>query len=308
MIVLLSNALIATLSVLVLFLIYFCLKLSKNEKLIRYRQKLEKKLFWSAVLKLNSEMHLILCVVVCIQFKYMDFDSPVTSLSSVLNIFLAFYIIGAVVMSAYIVNKHKDKLNTRPMKEKYGTLFEALNYKRSNSNWVIQEPLINNIRVALMGISLLFLSDYPYFQIFYTNMSVTFMVIYIEWCEVYALPSDRFWNVFNEVFIMLLNYHVLSFANLIQDNETRNIMGWSMVTVLSINIGINFINISFKEGTKTYKDLRLRYYTYKRDKLLAKKKKLEEPQISPRILYLQREMGVDITDLLFRKRWEKKYR
>ena len=159
-----------------------------------------------------------------------------------------------------------------------------------------------------MGIVLLFLSDYPYFQIFFTNMSVTFMVIYIAWCEVYALPSDRFWNLYNEVFIMLLNYHVLSFANLIQDNETRITMGWSMITVMSINIGTNFINISFQEGTKTYKDLRLRYYTHKRDKLLAKKKKLEEPQISPRILYLQREMGIDISELLFRKRWEKKYR
>ena len=137
MIVLLSNVLIAAVTVLASFLIYFCLKLSKNEKVVRYRQKMEKTLFWSAVLKFNAEMHLILCLVVCIQFKYIDFDSPAKSLSSVLNIFLAFYVIGAVVFSAYILNKHKDKLNTRTIREKYCTLYEALKNKRSISNWVI---------------------------------------------------------------------------------------------------------------------------------------------------------------------------
>lgn len=113
------------------------------------------------------------------------------------------------------------------------------------------------------------------------------MVIYIQWFNVYADPNLRFWNTFNEVFIMLINYHVICFSRLIEDKETIKTMGWSMIVTMVLCIVLNFTNIAYHSGTDMYTKFKTLYYTKKRDALIAKQKILVElaknPQISPRL-------------------------
>jgi len=312
LLVLISNVLIAILSVLGSLTLFFIAKFTKNERIVKYREELRKKLFWNGVLSVNLEMHLILCICVCIQFKHLNFTDKAKGFSSVLNFVFAIYIIGAMAVSAYIVQKNKSKLNSKSIKEQFGSLYEELNIKRTQSSWVLQEPLISNSRAALLAFVLLFANNYPYFQIFTTNMSVTFMVIFIQWFNVYADPKVRFWNTFNEVFIMLINYHVICFSRLIQDKETIKTMGWSMIVTMVLCIVFNFSNIAYHSGTDSYRKFKTLYLTKKRNALLAKQKILVEqaknPQISPRLLYLRDEKGIDISQILVKQKWNKKHR
>jgi hypothetical protein len=44
---------------------------------------------------------------------------------------------------------------------------------------------------------------------------MTFMVIYVGMTNCYALPSKRFFEQFNEVFVAITNYHLMCFADFV---------------------------------------------------------------------------------------------
>lgn len=163
LLVLISNVLVSILSVLGSLTFFFIAKFTKNERIVKYREELRKKLFWNGVLSLNSEMHLILCICVSIQFKNLKFTDKAKGFSSVLNFIFFVFIFGSTAVSAYIVQKHKSRLNTKSIKQQFSSLYEDLNIKRTQSTWVLQEPLISNLRAALLAIVLLFADNYPYF-------------------------------------------------------------------------------------------------------------------------------------------------
>jgi hypothetical protein len=70
-----------------------------------------------------------------------------------------------------------------------------------------------------------------------------------------------------------MNYHILCFADFIQDEPTREVMGFSMIAFLCINLLTNIGFIMFGEIKKTYFSFRLKYYTWK---LIKMKKFLKE--------------------------------
>jgi hypothetical protein len=119
-----------------------------------------------------------------------------------------------------------------------------------------------------MAIALIFLDKYPYFQIAINNFLVTFMLIYMKWFEVYQEFYYKFFQALNEVFVLLVNYHMICFADFISDNRTRTIMGWSLIATISVNLLVNFGYIVFGSAKESYYKLRKRYLLRKRDKLL----------------------------------------
>jgi len=80
-------------------------------------------------------------------------------------------------------------------------------------------------------------------------------------------------------------YHLICFADLILDEPTRDIMGFSMIIVCSLNLFTNFSHIMFGEIKTIFKGMRLKYYKWKIEKLkkrimekegIAKAKNIEE--------------------------------
>ena len=89
-------------------------------------------------------------------------------------------------------------------------------------------------------------------------------------------------------------YHILCFADLIQDEPARELMGFSMITFLCLNLLTNISCIMFGEIKRSYAILRLRYYKWKLVKLKerlklkreAAMKRRIEGLISPRLQYI----------------------
>ena len=82
-------------------------------------------------------------------------------------------------------------------------------------------------------------------------------------------------------------YHLICFADLILDEPTRDLVGFSMIAVSSFTLVSNRSHIMFGEMKKIYKVLRLKYFKWKLEKLKkrikekeekAKAKKLEEEE------------------------------
>ena len=70
-----------------------------------------------------------------------------------------------------------------------------------------------------------------------------------------------------------MNYHILCFADLIQDEPTREVIGFSMITFLCFNLFTNIGSIMLGEIKKGYAKFRLKYYKWKLEKI---KKRLNE--------------------------------
>lgn len=119
----------------------------------------------------------------------------------------------------------------------------------------------------MMSMALIFLDGHPYFQIAINNCLGTSIVIYMKWFEVYREFDYKFFQAFNEAFVLLINYHMICFADFISDSKTRTKMGWSLIVTLAVNLLINFGYIIFTTSADAYRKLRRKYLIRKRDRL-----------------------------------------
>lgn len=108
------------------------------------------------------------------------------------------------------------------------------------------------------------------------NALFTMMLIYIGWTKPFADPTIYFFEMFNECSIALTNYHMMCFADFVQDDATRNIFGWSMIGIVSGNLVINVLYIVVGAVKDTYFKLRTKYYQWKNKNLKARLEKNAE--------------------------------
>jgi hypothetical protein len=70
-----------------------------------------------------------------------------------------------------------------------------------------------------------------------------------------------------------MNYHLICFADLILDEKTRDIIGFSMIAFISFNLITNISNILFGLIRQIYFIYRLKFYKQKLEKLKKRIKK-----------------------------------
>ena len=116
------------------------------------------------------------------------------------------------------------------------------------------------------------------------------MVIYVGWYKPYK-ADVHFWNQYNEAFVAIMNYHILCFADFIQEEPTREFMGFSMIGFVCLNLLTNIGSIMSGEIKKSCISLRTKYWKWKLEKVKKRLKEKEEAaikrkverQISPRL-------------------------
>lgn len=105
-------------------------------------------------------------------------------------------------------------------------------------------------------------------------MTVTFIVIYVGWSEPYIEKRTTNFQFFNEAFIAITNYHLMCFADFIEDEPTRNVMGWSLIFCVCFNLFINIGSIMVGVAKNSFKTCKKSYYVRKLNKL--KKRRAEK--------------------------------
>lgn len=106
------------------------------------------------------------------------------------------------------------------------------------------------------------------------------MVVYTGLANPYTTKEKLFFEQFNECFIIIINYHMMCFADFVQDDWTRGIVGWSMMATVGFNLIINMMYIIVGSVKDSYKNIRLKYTIWKLDRL-KKKLAARKVEISP---------------------------
>lgn len=90
------------------------------------------------------------------------------------------------------------------------------------------------------------------------------MIIFAGVIEPYANKETSFFQQFNEVFVAITNYHLMCFADFVEDEPTRNVVGMSMIVCVSFNLVINVGYIMLGAIKDACIKLRKRYFTWKK--------------------------------------------
>jgi len=114
------------------------------------------------------------------------------------------------------------------------------------------------------------------------------MVVYTGLANPYTTKEKLFFEQFNECFIIIINYHLMCFADFVQDDWTRGIVGWSMMATVGFNLIINIGYIMVGAVMDSYKNIRFKYARWKlerlKKKLAARKAALEPIETSQVVL------------------------
>lgn len=197
-----------------LLILYACTWFIMNEKFMHYRNKIVDGLFWNKLISFVTEAYMQLTISCLINFLSFKFTSVGTAISSSAAVVAFIVCLGFPVFSYCFLYRNRQNLETCEFKEKFESLYEGLNYKLGHFI-VLAEPAFGFARVLFLIGSLVLLQSHPYFQIFVTNFTITFIVIYTGLASPYEEKSTSFFENFNEVFIMIMTYHLICFADLI---------------------------------------------------------------------------------------------
>jgi len=211
------------------------------------KAKTKQYLFFKGVLSFLIESYMILCIAACIGQTNVSWKSgfSLRAFGSNLNLLLtglfslivvAIPIVVAIVYYYYFVHIAYDK----PTKYKYGKFIQDLNPRRRGRS-VILLPVIGHLRKLMLAFSVVHLQNYPNFTIFSFNFQILTMIILIGQIEPFKHKSKARLETFNEVNLLLVNYHLTSLTDWVSDGDTRYIIGWSMIAVTVLGILVNMI-------------------------------------------------------------------
>jgi hypothetical protein len=111
----------------------------------------------------------------------------------------------------------------------------------------------------VLSLCLTFFLWSQYFQIMASTYLMVMMVIYVGQARPYKRRSDNKMDMFNEIFVAMLCYCLICFADLVRDPAVLSMIGWVMIAIIVINMLVNFPLIFFKAVKKLYVNLRLKY-------------------------------------------------
>jgi hypothetical protein len=110
-----------------------------------------------------------------------------------------------------------------------------------------------------MALCFVFVDNSPYFQIFFNIMLGKIFIIFTIGQEIYLDRNSFFFQYINEMFIWMIIYHMICFADLVTDAYTLNLCGWSAVATLTLCLLLNFGNIILNNCKSNIKKLRTKW-------------------------------------------------
>jgi len=111
-----------------LFVVLFSylLKCTSNYKVTRFRENLQRKLFWNSFNKLMVESFSMTTVSCLINLRYLTWGAFNTGLMSTLAILMTSFLFFYVAYIACYTSHNFDRLTLKSVKTKYGSIYSEL--------------------------------------------------------------------------------------------------------------------------------------------------------------------------------------
>ena len=126
--------------------------------------------------------------------------------------------------------------------EEFSPLLEGSRYGRFKSRWfIILIPVYFFMKRLILIAILIFASDCIWVQIALLNSMALATIIFTLWYMPWESRRDNYLEAFNEFTVLLLTYHLWSFANIVREPETIYDIGYVFIGVTLGNMFVHFV-------------------------------------------------------------------
>ena len=136
--------------------------------------------------------------------------------------------------------KNFEKLQYTSCKERIGTLYMGMNAKRTTA---LAYSIIFLIRRFIFALLTFTMTSLPHMQIQAFCVISVLYLCYLSHSMLFESYFSSRLEIFNEVVFLLLCYHMVLFANLVNDFQVRENIGWSFIYTGVVLVAVNLIVI-----------------------------------------------------------------
>ena len=105
-------------------------------------------------------------------------------------------------------------------------------------------PIITLVRKLSLIFLLIYSQNNPVLSTIFLNLQSLAMIIVVEWIKPFTSNLQHNLEIFNEICILFVNYHLLTFTDFQPNPEVRDKIGKNLVLLLVlcmiVNIGLSY--------------------------------------------------------------------
>ena len=200
-------------------------------------------LFYNSIIGLIMESYLILAVSCLINFKYIHFRTYGEIIQSVsCFIAMATLVIFPFALTCYSRRKWSS-FGGELIEERAASYLEGLNLDRGTE--VLIYPFYFLLRRMLMAICVVVFRNSLLLQYLIMALSITFAFALHGYVNVHEEPKHAWFELFNEVSIMLVLYCIIGFIPLLEP-KPRSVIGICCCAVICLHLFVNLLTILFE--------------------------------------------------------------
>ena len=216
----------------------------KNTKIEEVLKKMDRYLFWNALLQVMLESYMIvaLCCLISMKHKFSFESFGMTIQSLTCFFFTTLLVLAPVYFFSHLLKKY-NILKSKIMRTRYKVLYQDL--KLENGKSVLLTPGFFLLRRFIMVVVII--SDYKLLMV---QLSIVFLCACISFALIHNIHSfkDTKWtNIesINEIFILLTLYNFVGFEALTDSIDGPFHLGYIVITIVSLHIVLNILIIVF---------------------------------------------------------------
>lgn len=240
-----------------LIMLYELINLFQGIKCCRKTaRRLGKALFYSVVLRMLMESYVIGLLCTLINLKSLDFsmDDKWTFANAFITCVLFPILMIFPIFAILFMLGNWDELTYSHTQNRFGEMYEGFNLKTRK---MVVYWGCEYLRKTLLCVAVIL-----YAEIFFVQMCVLFtssimLIIAAGFIDARKSKYDKYMDIFNEVKLILLMYHLLLFTMFVPELETQEKVGLSCFFCLLIGIGINMIQLIVQPLLSAIKKLKL---------------------------------------------------
>ena len=227
-------------------LIHACIHKMKNKN--KYIGKLHTKigsyLYWEGFNRFYMEIFLDVAFLAILNLHTVDWGLSFLSVqfSNALSVIFLAVAVGTLVFYAVGYFRQSRELRAEKFGEEFSPLLEGAKFGRSESRWyIILLPVFFFVKRLILIAILIFASHCIWVQIALLNSMALATIIFTLWYMPWESRQDNYLEAFNEATILLLTYHLWSFANIVREPETLYDIGYVFVGATLANILVHLV-------------------------------------------------------------------
>ena len=254
---------------LMIFVISLCNACSCCRRTSKY---FARRLYWGFLLRLVIEGYVICLICSLINLVQLDLsrDSDYwTFTNSTITLVVIPCLLIFPLGSMCFMWRNLVSLKTSSMQQKYGEM--TLGYKIAN-NAAIFYWLLEYIRKIILGVVVVLTRTHFWLQLISLFMISIFIIIAAGYSDARDSRFNRNMDIFNEIKVMCIMYHLMLFTHFLPDPIVQNNLGLSCSIVLVLGTGINMVMLVSDPMKNLKHKFRLHYAMKKSKKARTLKK------------------------------------